>query len=229
MSEGQAIRILIVDDHVLVRTGLKLFLRAFHDLELVGEASSGEEAIRLCADAEADVVLMDLVMPGMGGVAAIHAIRTQCPQTRVIALTNAQDVDMVQSALRAGATSYLLKNVTADELAAAIRGARAGRSTLAPEATQALIEATLHPSSPSSELPYGLTSREREVLAWMVKGLSNAEIAKQLTVSPETVKFHVSNILSKLGCASRTEAAAIAVGQGWVSHPTGGASGFSPQ
>jgi NarL family two-component system response regulator LiaR len=123
---------------------------------------------------------------------------------------------MVQSALRAGAIGYLLKNVTADELAAAIRAAHAGRSTLAPEATVALIEAAVRPAPPPPEVAFGLTPREEEVLAWMTKGLSNGEIAERLTVTPETVKFHVSNILSKLGCSSRTEAAALAVGQGLI-------------
>lgn len=228
MSENRPIRILIADDHVLVRTGLRLFLRAFPDLKLVGEASSGEEAISQCADVETDVVLMDLMMPGMGGVAATQIIRTQCPETRVIALTNAQDVEMVQGALQAGATSYLLKNVTADELAAAIRAAKAGHSTLSPEATQALIAAARKPAAPSPQMASSLTPREHDVLTWMVKGLNNAEISQRLTISPETVKFHVSNILSKLGCASRTEAAAIAVGQGWVAPPTGSASDSGP-
>ena len=215
-TEVGPIRVLIADDHLLVRTGLKLFLRAFRDLKLVGEADSGEEAIRLCTCTETDVVLMDLMMPGVGGVAATQAIVEQCPQTRVIALTNAQDAEMVQSALRAGAIGYLLKNVTADELAAAIRAANVGRPTLAPEATQALIEAVVQPASPPPELHFGLTPREDEVLAWIARGLSNAEIAGRLAISPETVKFHVSNILSKLGCTSRAEAAALAVGEGLV-------------
>lgn len=210
------IRVLIADDHALVRSGLKLFLQAFDDLELVGEADSGEEAVRLCADTTADVVLMDLMMPGMGGVAAAQAIRQQCPQVRVIALTNFQEGDMVQQALRAGITSYLLKNVTADELAAAIRAARAGRSTLAPEAIQALVDSAAQPPA-SPQVPISLTAREKDVLSWMVTGLSNPEIAERLVLSPETVKFHVSNILSKLGCSSRTEAVALAVGRGLVS------------
>lgn len=211
MTEVKPIRVLIADDHALVRTGLKLFLKAFDDLMLVGEASSGEEALRLCSCTETDVVLMDLMMPGMGGVAATQAIRQQCPRTRVIALTNFQDVEMVQAALRAGATGYLLKNVTADELAAAIRAARAGRSTLAPEATQALIQVARQSDATPAALRESLTPREQEVLGWMVKGLSNSEIAERLVVSPVTVKFHVSNILSKLGCANRTEAVALAV------------------
>jgi NarL family two-component system response regulator LiaR len=221
MTETRQIRVLIVDDHALVRSGLKLFLRAFPDLKLVGEAGSGEEALRLCTCTETDVVLMDLMMPGMGGIAATQAIRQQCPQTRVIALTSSQDTEMVQSALRAGAIGYLLKNVSADELAAAIRAADAGCSTLAPEVTQALIEAAARPASTPPEVHFDLTSREVEVLAWLAKGLSNAEIAQRLTVTPETVKFHVSNILSKLGCTNRAEAAVLAVRQGLVPRHTG--------
>jgi NarL family two-component system response regulator LiaR len=204
MTEIQPIRVLIADDHVLVRAGIRLFIQAYDDLVLVGEADSGEEAIRLCTCTETDVVLMDLMMPGLGGVAATQAIRQQCPQTRVIALTNYQDVDMVQQALRAGATGYLLKNVTADELVGAIRAAKAA------------------PRSPEGQS--GLTPRELEVLAWMAHGLSNPEIAERLVLSPVTVKFHVSNILSKLGCASRTEAVVLAVGQGLVPRPSASSS-----
>ncbi len=207
MTEIDPIRLLIVDDHAVMRTGLKLFLMAFDDLDLVGEAANGEEAIHLCGRAHPDVVLMDLAMPGMDGATATRAIRRQYPGTQVIVLTNFQDVDQVQQALQAGAISYLLKNVSADELAAAIRAARAGRSTLAPEATQALVQATMQGQAPD----YDLTPREQEVLTWMAKGLSNPEIAEQLTVSPVTVKFHVSNILSKLSATSRTEAVAVAM------------------
>lgn len=216
MRNDRPIRVLIADDHALVRTGLKLFLSAFDDMELVGQASSGEEAVRICTGIETDVVLMDLAMPGMGGVAATQAIRQASPQTRVIALTNSQDVETVQQALRAGATGYLLKNVTAGELAAAIREGHAGRSILAPEATQALVEAMRRPARTSEEVPFRLTSREMEVLSWMAHGLSNGEIASRLVVSPETIKFHVSNILSKLGCGTRTEAVAIALSRGLV-------------
>jgi NarL family two-component system response regulator LiaR len=207
MTKTDPIHVLIVDDHSLVRSGLELFLMAFDDLELVGEAASGEEAIRICCQLRPDVVLMDLAMPGIGGAAATRAIHETCPQVRVIVLTNFQDVEKVQEALQAGATGYLLKNVTADELVAAIRAAHAGRSTLAPEATQALILATTQPQAPGGDL----TPREREVLAWMAKGLSNGEIAERLAVSPVTVKFHVSNILSKLGVTSRTQAVALAI------------------
>lgn len=211
MTETQPIRVVVVDDHALVRTGLKLFLMAFDDLELVCEADSGEEAIRACLELRPDVVLMDLAMPGMGGAAATSVIREECPQVQVIALTNFQDVEIVQQALQAGAIGYLLKNVTADELAAAIRAAHIGRSTLAPEATQALVQAARRAASHTPESPDSLTAREQEVLALMAKGLSNPEIADRLTVSPVTVKFHVSNILSKLSCTSRTEAVALAI------------------
>jgi NarL family two-component system response regulator LiaR len=207
MTGSNSIRVMIVDDHAVVRSGLAAFLLASDDLELVGEAGSGEEAIRLCVQVQPDVVLMDLVMPKMDGVATTRAIRERCPQVQIIALTSFKEEELVQGALQAGAISYLLKNVSADELAGAIRAAHAGRSTLAPEAAQALVHAATQPPSPG----YDLSAREREVLALMVVGLNNSEIARRLVVSQSTAKFHVSNILSKLGASSRTEAVALAV------------------
>ena len=207
MTETGQIRLMIVDDHRVVRSGLSAFLLAYDDLKLVGEANGGEEAVRLCAKVRPDVVLMDLVMPGMDGIAATKAIREQCPNTRVIALTSFGDQERVQSALKAGAIGYLLKDVSDVDLVAAIRNAVAGQPTLAAEAQRALIQATTSPKPPGSDL----TEREREVLALMVKGMSNDEIAEHLTVRPSTAKFHVSNVLSKLGVTTRTEAVAMAL------------------
>jgi NarL family two-component system response regulator LiaR len=215
MSKPRHIRVLIVDDHAVVRSGLAAFLKAFDDLELVGEAANGKDAVHLCSQVRPDVVLMDVMMPGMDGAATTHAIRQQYPRIQIIALTSFRDGELVQAVLQAGAIGYLLKNVTADELADAIRAAHAGRPTLAPEVTEALMRAITHPRAPGHDL----TPREWEVLALMVKGLSNADIAAQLVVSRSTVKFYVSSILAKLHVASRVEAVALAVERHLVMRP----------
>lgn len=207
MTLSPPIRVMLVDDHTMVRRGLATFLKAFDDLELVGEAADGEAAIQLCARILPDVVLMDLVMPDVDGVTVTRAIRQRFPMVQVIALTSFKDEKLVQNTLQAGAIGYLLKDVSADQLAQAIRAAHAGRATLSPEAAQVLVQAAAQPPQPGHDL----TERERAVLALMVEGFNNTEIAEKLVVSPSTIKSHVSHILAKLGVASRTEAVALAV------------------
>lgn len=215
MDETKPIRVTIVDDHDMVRSGLAVLLEAFDDLELVGEAVDGRDALRLCEETRPDVVLMDLVMPRMDGIAATRAIRERCPDVQVIALTSFNDRDLVQGALQAGAIGYLLKNVPIDELAQAIRSAHSGKPTLAREAFQVMVEV-----SETGPLPgHDLTDRELDVLTLLVEGLTNPEIAKRLVVSRSTVKTHVSNILSKLGVENRVEAAAFALEHRLVDRP----------
>jgi NarL family two-component system response regulator LiaR len=213
MSETSPIRVVLVDDHAMVRRGLRFFIKGFDDLELVGEASSGKEATGLCAELEPDVVLMDMVMPDTDGAEATHIIRQGCPDVQVIALTSFQEEDLIERALQAGAIGYLLKNVSAQELAHAIREAHAGRSILAPEATKILVQAT---RQRGNQHDFGLTDREQQVLALLVEGLSNPEIADRLVISVSTVKFHVRGVLTKLGVSSRTEAVALAWQQNLV-------------
>ena len=212
MPESEIIRVMLVDDHAVVRSGLSAFMLVYDDLELVAEARNGREAVMLVESAKPDVVLMDLVMPEMDGAQATRAIRQRCPAVQVVALTSFKDDDLVQAALEAGAIGYLLKNISADELAAAIRKAHQGRATLAPEAAQVLVQAT----RASHKLGHDLTAREREVLALLAQGLSNRQIASELIVSHSTIKFHVSSILGKLSAASRTEAVALALQHGLI-------------
>ncbi len=201
------ISIMIVDEHAMVRRGIMAFLKNQPGFEIVGEAANGQEAIDECGKLRPDVILMDLRMPVMDGVAATRLIHKQLPHIRIIALTTFQDKELVRDALEAGAISYLLTTVTGEELAEAIRQAYAGRPTLAPEAEQALIQ----PLSTEPGIGHNLTVREREVLALLVKGLTNNEIAERLCVSHATAKAHVSSILSKLGVSSRGEAIAVAL------------------
>lgn len=206
MSKSQPIRVIIVDDHAMTRMGLRFFLKAYDDLELVGEATNSEEALALCQQANPHVILMDMVMPGLNGAQTTQLIRQKYPRIQVLALTSFEQDDLVKQALQAGAIGYLLKNVSAQELAQAIRAAHAGYSTLAQEVANAVVSIAHQPPP----LGHDLTQREREVLALLVDGLSNAQIAEQLTISPATVKYHVRGVLNKLGAASRTEAVSLA-------------------
>jgi len=204
-----AIRILLVDDHAVVRSGLTKFLMVNKDLELVAEASDGAEAVQLAGIHKPDVILMDLMMPGMDGITATREIHQKYPQIKVIALTSFSEQNMVQGALQAGAIGYLQKNVTASELGNAIRSAHQGRMTLSQEAVEVLANTNSQAHLPGNEL----TERERDVLKGMVEGLNNNEIAEKLVISLGTVKFHISNIFQKLGVDSRVEAVKQAIEQ----------------
>lgn len=211
MATPSKIRIIIVDDHDMLRRGLVTFLDAFSDLEFAGEASNGRDAIALCASSLPDVALVDLKMPIMEGIAAIPLMKAAHPSLRVIALTSFSEPELVQAALKAGADSYLLKSVSANALAEAIRACRDHLSTFAPEVTSAL---TSPPSARVESL--GLTSRERAVLSLLVKGRSNDAIADELQISKNTAKNHVGNVLWKLAVKSRGEAVAKALENGLI-------------
>lgn len=209
VTKEAPIRVLVVDDQPVVRTGLAAFLSVYDDLTLVGEANDGAKAVNLCGQLRPDVILMDLLMPNMDGAEATLAIRKHYPHIQVIALTSFKEDDLIKRALEAGAIGYLLKNVTADELADAIYAAHAGHPTLALEATQLLIRQTRQPQFPQPG--FDLTLREREILGLMVEGLNNHAIAERLIISRSTAKFHVSNVLAKLQVASRMAAITYAI------------------
>ncbi len=204
------ISVLLVDDHVMVRKGLASLLSSYDDLALAGEADDGEIGVLMYEHTHPDVVLMDMMMPRMDGVTAITKIRERYPEAKIIALTSFDSDDLVQRALQAGAIGYLLKNASAEELAKAIRAAKHGKRTLSPEAADSLIHLMNQEPKPGDDL----TEREREVIALMVEGLNNNEIAERIFLSVSTVKFHVSAILSKLGVTNRIEAVALAVQHG---------------
>ena len=212
MTQPQRIKIMIVDDHEMLRGGIKMFIDTFDDIELVAEASNGEQAIVQCHEHEPDVVLMDIKMPRMDGVAAIERIRENQPKIQFVILTSFVDDEKVHAALQAGAVGYLLKDAGGDELYRAITRAYHGETTMAQEATHVLIQATTQPP----DLGHDLTEREIEILQLLVTGMSNSEIGEELHISRSTVKNHISNILAKLHTTSRTEAAALAVQHGIV-------------
>lgn len=209
MNSQEKIRVIIVDDHHILRQGFAVYIQDFEDLELVGEAANGVEAIELCRAVKPDVVLMDLVMPVMDGITAIPLILQENRGIRIIALSGfARDEELIRSALMAGATSFLFKNVEADRLAEAIRATQTGKRTLSPEVVDTLLDAALN--VPLAQ-KYSLTQREEDVLDLLTKGLSNADIAEQLNISKFTVKNHISHIMAKMDVSSRTEAVSLAL------------------
>lgn len=209
-AAGSPIRVLIVDDHAVVRRGLRGFFELLDDIEVVGEAEDGEEAVRIVGELEPDVVVMDLLMPVLDGIAATARIKALRPDTEVVALTSFIEEDRVTAALEAGASGYLLKDAEADDVATAIRRAHAGEVHLDPQVARLLAERLrARRSDPGPREP--LTEREREVLGLVAKGLSNKEIAARLAITERTARTHVSNILGKLDLASRTQAALWAI------------------
>jgi len=212
MSDSNPIRVMIVDDHLMVRDGLRVFLSVYEDIKVVAEADDGEQAVALCRGVMPDVVLMDLLMPNMDGFEATRRIRSEDESIQVIALTSFAEKELVEKAFRAGAISYLLKDVHSEKLAETIREAKRGRSTIDSAAAQALVASAENVPPLRDEL----TRREREILVLLTEGKTNREIAKQLSLSEGTVRFHVSNILSKLDVNNRTEAVSLALQQGLI-------------
>jgi NarL family two-component system response regulator LiaR len=206
MATKTKIRVMIVDDHAVVRSGLGAFLMSIPDLDLIGEAENGEQAVARARLLQPEVILMDLLMPEMDGVTATRLIKEYNPSIQIIALTSFPDDELVQNVLKAGAIGYLMKNISARELEAAVRSAYDKKMILSPEAAQSLLRSSQHADDPEA-----LTEREQEVLKWMVKGLNNAAIAKQMVISLSTVKYHVSNILIKLGVDNRVSAVTVAL------------------
>jgi len=211
----ETIKVLIVDDHQVVRQGLRTFLELHDDILVVGEAGNGETAVAMAGQLSPDVILMDLVMPVMDGITATSQIKSNCPDTRVIALTSFTEDDKIFPALQAGASSYLLKDVTPDELVDAIRAVHHGETRLHPDIMRRLVEQVAHqpPGRQSGFVPV-LTEREREVIRLVAEGQSNRRIAETLTISEKTVKAHISNILGKLGLSDRTQMAIYAIKNG---------------
>ena len=209
INDTERITVMIADDHAMVRLGLRAIVESFADFHLIGEAGDGKRAVQLCQQLHPNIILMDVMMPLLNGIEATRQVRAQCPQTQVIAITSFEDEQYIRDILQAGAMGFLLKNVSALELAAAIRSVHGGQPVLSTEATRALLKQTAQPAS----LQDTLSERERDVLRLMIRGMTNAEIGEALHLSPFTIKNHVSNIIAKLGASTRTEAATIAVQQ----------------
>ena len=212
-EKKQSIRILLADDHSITRNGLKTILSLYDDIVLVGEASNGNDAIKICKKTNPDIILMDLDMPILDGVSATGIIRNECPGVKVIALTSFTDKKLVNNAIKAGVSSYIVKNISPYELINTIRSTFLGKIILSPQAVEAIVEEIKDPSVKK----INLTTQELNVLELLVKGCSNKVIAQKLFISNHTVKFHVTSILSKLGAGTRTEAAYIATQQNLLS------------
>ena len=207
MNDRAKIRVLSVDDHEIMRGGIRYLLMANDEIELVGEARTGQEALDLCENLDPDVILMDMRMPGMDGIQTTQLVRERFPNIQVLVLTSFEEEEMIHQAVQAGAIGYLQKGISMDELADAIHSAYLGKPSLSPGAFQVLVKGS---SLQEDAAGFDLTERELEVLGLIVQGLSNHEIAGELVISVTTVKYHISNILKKLGAANRTEAAAVA-------------------
>lgn len=209
MIDQKKTSVFIVDDHDMVRAGLSVFLQGFEDLELIGDTNDGKKAVEMIQNLKPDVVLMDLVMPGISGVEIIKLVHQTCSTTKILALTSFNEKQLIYEAMHAGAIGFILKNVSIDELADAIRSAAKGKPTVNADVLQVLIEFPLKEKNTGPD-NFQLTNREHEVLSLIVNGLSNQKIAETLMIETSTVKSHVSNILKKLNVGSRTEAAALA-------------------
>jgi len=211
-----SIRILLVDDHSQVHLGIAAIIDIFDDLELVGHANNGEEAVKLANQTVPDVILMDVIMPKMDGIKATREIHKVHPDIKILALSSFQDEESVREMLKAGALGYVLKNSSIDDIAHTIRAAHAGKSVFSSEVTQVLMHSTPE-ESPKPRTDFGLTPREMDVLRLLIKGHNNNQIADELIISLSTAKFHVSSILSKLNASSRVEAVALAIERNLVS------------
>ena len=213
MTQPTPIRVMTVDDHQIFRSGIKFSLVAYDEIELVGEAYSGEESLKLCDQLQPDVILMDMRMGGQDGISATRAIKEKYPQIQILMLTTFHDKTLVQQAIKAGAVGYVLKGISTEELVDAIRSAARGQTTLSAEVTQVLIR---DDNKPTEKPNYGITPRQEEVLVLLVEGLSNVEIAERLVISRHTARYYVSEILRKLNVSNRAEAVAVAIKEGLV-------------
>lgn len=215
MAEKKVIRVIIADDHPLVRHGIKTVFEAYDDIELVAEAENGKEAIEICEQYKPDIVIMDMIMPILDGAEATSQLIKKFPDIKVIALTSFNDKDLIKKSLKAGAISFILKNISGSKLVKTIKDVYKGKYELSPQATKILLSELREKTDDN----ISLTKREKEILTYIVEGLSNKEIAKRMFLSNSTIQFHVSNVLSKLGVSKRTEAAYLALKQKLVELP----------